>query len=60
MYVERNIEVRPRNHSYRGKAKSMTFLSVSVASVLQHPIRMLRIILSCDLHGCTTCFHIMS
>jgi hypothetical protein len=25
MFVERNIEARSRNHSYRGKAKSMIF-----------------------------------
>jgi hypothetical protein len=37
MYVERNIEERPRNHSCRGKAISITYCEgVFVALVIQH------------------------
>ena len=41
----RNIEARLCNHCYRGKAISITHSEcVSVALVIQHAVRMLRII----------------
>jgi hypothetical protein len=41
----RNIEARLCNHFYRGKAISITYSEyVSVALVIQHAMRMLRII----------------
>jgi hypothetical protein len=37
MYVQRNIEVRSRNHCCRGKAINITYFEcVSVALVIQH------------------------
>jgi hypothetical protein len=47
MYVQRNIEMRSRNHCCRGKAISITHCEcVSVALVIQHAKSMRRIILS--------------
>jgi hypothetical protein len=58
---KRNIEGRSRDHCCRGKAVSITYSEcVSVALFIQHAKRMRRIILSCDLSGCTIFFHIIS
>jgi hypothetical protein len=44
---KRNIEARLHNHFYRGKAIIVTYSEcVSVALVIQHAMRMRRIILS--------------
>ena len=60
MYVERNIEERSRNHCCSGKEINVTYSEfVPVAVVIQHAIRMRRIILSpvACLYGCRV-FHI--
>jgi len=46
MYVQRNIEARPCNHSCRWKAKYSHTLNVSVVLVIQHTMRIPRILLS--------------
>jgi len=49
MYVERNIEARSRNHCFSGIAISITYsecVCVFVALVIQHSMRMRRIVLS--------------
>ena len=49
MYVSRNIEARSRNQSFRWKAISIAHSEcVSAALVIQHAMRMRRIILSSD------------
>jgi hypothetical protein len=46
MSVHRTIEACPQNHFYHGKAISVTYSKcVSVAVVIQHAMRMCRIIL---------------
>jgi DNA-binding CsgD family transcriptional regulator len=58
---KRNIEARSRNHSCRGKATSISYSQhVCVALVIQHAMRMRRIIVICGLSSSTILFHIMS
>ena len=46
MYVERNIEVRSRNHCCRGKAIRVTYSErVSVALVIRHAKRIRLVVL---------------
>jgi hypothetical protein len=54
MYVKRNTEARPCNHSFSGKA-----LRQSVALYSQHAMRMRHIVI-CGLPGPTVFFHIIS
>ena len=55
-----NIEARSLHHNCRGKAKSITYSEcVLVASVIQHEMRMLQIVV-CGLPVSNTCFHIIS
>jgi hypothetical protein len=62
MYVQRNIEVRSRNHCCHGKAISITHSEyVPVAVVIQHAKRIRCIILSSlGLSGSTLFFHFIS
>jgi hypothetical protein len=47
IYIQRNIEARSRNHCCRGKATCITYYEcVPVALIIQHEMRMRRIILS--------------
>jgi hypothetical protein len=60
MYVQRNSDVRSRNHCCRGKAISITYSEcVSVALVIKHAERM-RYIVICGLSDSTVFFHIVS
>jgi hypothetical protein len=59
VYYKRNIEARSRNHYYCVKAINVEYSEcVPVAKVIQHEMRVRRIVLSvlCDLSGCTTFF----
>jgi len=66
MYVQRNVEVRSRNHSCHGKAISITYsecvcVCVSTPLVIQHAKRLHRILLSSEvcpaLPHCSTLSH---
>jgi hypothetical protein len=57
MYVK--TEARSHKNFCRGKAIRITYSErVSLALVIQHAKRMHGIMLSCDLSGSTTFFHI--
>jgi hypothetical protein len=58
---KRNIEVRSRNHTCRGKTVSITYsVCVSVALVIQHATRMRGIILSSVACLAVPCFSTLS
>ena len=60
MYVQRNTEARSQNRSCRGKDVTFTYYeSMSVAVVIQHAMRMRRIVI-CGLSGSTIFVHIIS
>jgi len=60
MYVARNIEARPCNHSCCGKAIFITYSEcVCVALGVDHAMRM-RYIVICGLPGSTIFSHIIS
>jgi len=55
------IEARSRNHCCSGKEITITYSEyVSVALVIQHAVRMRRIIVICGLSDCTIFFSTLS
>jgi hypothetical protein len=61
MYVQRNIQWSSRNHVCRGKATGITYSEcVFLALVIQHAVRMRRIVLSSVTLPAVLFFHIFS
>jgi len=61
MHVQRGIQSSSRNHCCRGKATSITYSECAVlALVIQHAVRMRRIVLSSVTYPAVQFFHVVS